>query len=271
MQARGDADLAALLHALGSARGAKAARFLGFEAKPSARTPIQEAPRPPSGPFEPQDPPLGKQPTPTDAPSDAVLPPGHRGADLQCAPHGSAHHPRRRPRRAAPTHDPLTIWSRLWPRIRAHLSTKVYGRELDADCVMDVWGRGESLRRVPLCEHAARRRRLMLLLDAHARLRPLYPDLRDQKHRLERDENILAARRVAPAHDPVGGPQRPGTERAGAPKRKRFEHRNGPPFGSPTGTWHPTEGSTEGDQASAELSGPKSVPLHPTLRRPSHQ
>ncbi len=85
---------------------------------------------------------------------------------------------------ATPRPAPLTLWSRLWPALRAALQASVPGRDPDLPALVRAWGRGEVVQRVPRVARRVWAGRATVWVDRSRRLAPFWSDQVDVCRRL---------------------------------------------------------------------------------------
>lgn len=81
-----------------------------------------------------------------------------------------------------PPTEPLTPWSRLWPRLQRALQGAIEGRDPDVGALVRMWGRGEIARKVPRVKRRVWAGRVALWVDRSERLLPFWDD-QDEVHK----------------------------------------------------------------------------------------
>ena len=79
------------------------------------------------------------------------------------------------PESAAPRHEPLSTWPRLWRVLEDRLRTPRPRRAIDVDRLVRCWARGQTPRSLPRCSGLAHAP-LTVLLDSSERLMPFWRD-----------------------------------------------------------------------------------------------
>ena len=86
----------------------------------------------------------------------------------------------------SPMASPIVPWSRLWPALHRALRSAEPSREVDAPALVERWGRGEMVERLPRRRAFAWSRRVTIAVDRSRRLIPFWRDQDELCRRLRR-------------------------------------------------------------------------------------